>query len=199
MNLGNTYISLGKLEEAKENYEKRQTITVEVSDKAGEGRALGSLGNVEQKLGDFKKALNYHNQHLAIAKATCDKYSEGRSYCNLGETYKGLQNFEETFSCHKKGEIHQSLKEFKEASESYQSSVNLLNILRANVQAEDVWKITFRELYRKCFQGLWRMLLKLVKIGEALCAAEEGRAQAFRAHTLWLNGTTCRRIKGNNF
>ena len=81
MNLGNTYISLGKLEEAKENYEKRQTIAVEVSDKAGEGRALGSLGNVEQELGDFNKALNYHNQHLAIAKATCDKYSEGRSYC----------------------------------------------------------------------------------------------------------------------
>ena len=199
MNLGNTYISLGKLEEAKENYEKRQTIAIEVSDKAGEGRALGSLGNVEQELGDFNKALNYHNQHLAIAKATCDKYSEGRSYCNLGETYKGLQNFEEAFSCHKKalsiaretgdrelegmtyaniGEIHQSLREFKEASESYQSSVNLLNILRTNVQAEDVWKITFRELYRKCYQSLWRMLLKLEKIEEALYAAEEGRAQA---------------------
>ena len=199
MNLGNTYISLGKLEKAKENYEKRQTIAIEVSDKAGEGRALGSLGNVEQELGDFNKALNYHNQHLAIAKATCDKYSEGRSYCNLGETYKGLQNFEEAFSCHKKalsiaretgdrelegmtyaniGEIHQSLREFKEASESYQSSVNLLNILRTNVQAEDVWKITFRELYRKCYQSLWRMLLKLEKIEEALYAAEEGRAQA---------------------
>ena len=199
MNLGNTYISLGKLEEAKENYEKRQTIAIEVSDKAGEGRALGSLGHVEQELGDFNKALNYHNQHLAIAKATCDKYSEGRSYCNLGETYKGLQNFEEAFSCHKKalstaretgdrelegmtyaniGEINQSLREFKEASESYQSSVNLLNILRTNVQAEDVWKITFRELYRKCYHSLWRMLLKLEKIEEALYAAEEGRAQA---------------------
>ena len=199
MNLGNTYISLGKLEEAKENYEKRQTIAIEVSDKAGEGRALGSLGNVEQELGDFNKALNYHNQHLAIAKATCDKYSEGRSYLNLGETYKGLQNFEEAFSCHKKalsiaretgdrelegmtyaniGEINQSLREFKEASESYQSSVNLLNILRAHVQAEDVWKITFRELYRKCYHSLWRMLLKLEKIEEALYAAEEGRAQA---------------------
>ena len=76
------------------------------------------------------------------------------------------------------GEIHQSLREFKEASESYQSSVNLLNILRTNVQAEDVWKITFRELYRKCYQSLWRMLLKLEKIEEALYAAEEGRAQA---------------------
>ena len=56
MNLGNTYISLGKLEEAKENYEKRHTIAIEVSDKAGEGRALGSLGNVEQELGDFNSA-----------------------------------------------------------------------------------------------------------------------------------------------
>ena len=53
-----------------------------------------------------------------------------------------------------------------------------MNILRANVQAEDVWKITFRELYRKCHQSLWRMLLKLEKIEEALYAAEEGRAQA---------------------
>ena len=36
-------------------------------------------------------------------------------------------------------------------------------------------EITFRELYRKCYQSLWRMLLKLEKIEEALYAAEEGR------------------------
>ena len=71
--------------------------------------------------------------------------------------------------------MHQSLKEIKEASESYQSSANLLNILRANVQAEDAWKITLRELYRKCYQSLWRMFLKLEKIEGALYAAEEGR------------------------
>ena len=50
--------------------------------------------------------------------------------------------------------------------------------IRALLPFEDSWKRSFRELYQKVYTALWRGFLKIEKNDEALCAAEQGRAQA---------------------
>jgi len=43
--------------------------------------------------------------------------------------------------------------------------------------SKDDWKITFRELHETTYTALWRSLLRVGKVDEALFAAEQGRAQ----------------------
>ena len=56
--------------------------------------------------------------------------------------------------------------------------MTLLDTIRALLHSEDSLKRSFRELYQKAYTGLWKCLLKMGKNDEALCAAEQGRAQA---------------------
>lgn len=58
--------------------------------------------------------------------------------------------------------------------------MELLDTMRALLQSEDSWKITFRDLHQDAYTALWRTLLNLENTYEALCAAEQGRAQALR-------------------
>ena len=50
--------------------------------------------------------------------------------------------------------------------------------MRDCLQYEDAWKVTFCKTYHGPYTGLWRTLVKLLKFDEALCIAEQGRAQA---------------------
>ena len=50
--------------------------------------------------------------------------------------------------------------------------------MRDYLKTEDALKISFRDLYRDAFDGLWLTLLKLYLSDEALYAAERSRAQA---------------------
>ena len=59
----------------------------------------------------------------------------------------------------------------------FKGSVKKLDLLRSTITAADALKISFRDLYRGAYNGLWESLLELGKIDEALCAAEQGRAQ----------------------
>ncbi|KAL9952380.1 hypothetical protein ACROYT_G039630, partial [Oculina patagonica] len=64
------------------------------------------------------------------------------------------------------------------ACDYYRSSIELYNDVRALLQSEDVWKITFRNAYHRAYTALWRTLIRLDKTDEALSVAEQGRAQA---------------------
>jgi len=55
-----------------------------VGDRAGEGKAYGSLGNAHDSMGDFAQAIAYHTQHLAIAREVGDRVGEGNAGNNLG-------------------------------------------------------------------------------------------------------------------
>ena len=88
-----------------------------------------------------------------------DKVWEGTTLCNLGNDYS-------------------SLGRFQQAKEYYQLSVEIFDIIRASIKSEDTWKISFREGHRTAYYGLWTTLLYLGLHGEALYAAERGRAQA---------------------
>ena len=65
-----------------------------------------------------------------------------------------------------------------EALHYYQSSVKLYNEVRSFLQSEDTWKISFRNERQDAYTALWRTLLRHKKHDEALCVAEQGRAQA---------------------
>ena len=198
-NLGNAYKSLGKFGEAVENYEKCLSIAKEVGDRAGEGKGYGRLGNVYCRLGKFQEAIEYQNKDLSIAKEVGDRDGEGKAYGNLGNSYCRLGKEQEAIDYYNKrlsiakevgnrvgqgqnyldlGTTYWKLRRFQEAKECFQSSVEVFNIVRDYLKSEDALKISFRDLYRDAFDGLWLTLLKLNLTDEALYAAERGRAQA---------------------
>ena len=99
-NLGNTYYSLGKFQEAIEYHSQHLSIAKEVDDRAGEGKAYGNLGNAYHSLGKFQEAIEYHNQHLSIAKEVGVRVGEGMAYSSLGNAYHSLGRFQEAIEYH---------------------------------------------------------------------------------------------------
>ena len=198
-NLGNAYQSLDDFKQAVKYYNQHLNIAKELGDRAEEGRAYGYLGIAYQSLGDFKQAVKYHNQRLSIAKELGERIGEGCAYGNLGNAYHSLGDFKQAVkyhnqdlriakeledrvgegrACYSLGCDFELLGNLQVALDYYQSSVKLINDTRALLQSEDDWKIYFRNRYHVAYTALWRTLLMLQKTDEALCVAEDGRAQA---------------------
>ena len=157
--LGCAYQNLGDFEKAVEYYKQYLSITKEIGDRAGEGRAQRHLGSAYHRLGNSKHAIEYHKKSLSIAKEVEDMVGEGDAYCSLGLDYESSASLSEAINC-------------------YQSSIRVLEKTRTLLQSEDAWKISFRDIHQTAYTALWRTLLKNGKPHEALCAAEQGRAQA---------------------
>ena len=157
-NLGDVYSSLGDYQKATEYHEKHLKIALEIGDRAGEGGAYGSLGNSLYSLGDFRKAIDCHEKHLEIANEIVVRHGVGKAYHNIGLGYFALE-------------------EFQNAADKFISAVDAFNSLRSFLKSEDNWKISFREQNERSYVKLWRSLLKIGKIDDALFAAEQGRAQ----------------------
>ena len=198
-NLGNAYQSMRNFKQAAEYYELRLNIAKELGNRDGEGKAYCNLGNVYGHLGDFKQAMEYHKLSINIVKESGDRNGEGINYCNLGTSYSSLGNFREAIKyykqslsiakevgnkvleanvCHLLGHVYDNSGPVSEALDYYRSSVKIFDDIRALLQSEDAWKISFRETHRCASTSLWRILAKIGETGEALCAAEKGRAQA---------------------
>ncbi|XP_078350706.1 tetratricopeptide repeat protein 28-like [Oculina patagonica] len=112
-------------------------------------------------MGNYKHATEYHNQGLRIAKELGDRNGEGRAFYSLGMVFE--------FS----GSVHEAL-------DYYRSSVKVYDDVRALLQSEDDWKISFRNACQCAYTALYRNLVKLARTDEALCVAEQGRAQALK-------------------
>ena len=200
-NLGNAYHSIGDFQRAIEYHEKHLSITKDVVNRAGEGRAYGNLGNAYQFLGDFQRAIEYHEKHLSIAKDVGKRAGEGRAYCNLGNAYNSLGDFQRAVEYHEKvlsiakdvgdwsgegrayynlGISHLNLDPLKEVLAHFRFSVETHNTIRASLISKDVWKISFRTIWKNAYTYLWQVLIMLQKTDEALDAAEQGRAQALQ-------------------
>ena len=198
-NLGNAYLSLGDFKKALYYYLRRLSMAKDLGDKAGEGRAYGHLGSTYQHIGDYDKAMVYYDRRLCIAQELEDKAGEGAACGNLGTVSQNIGDYMKAIDCHKQqlrigkeigdkrmlgiayyniGQCFEMLKSLPEALENYQTSVKVFNEMRSLLQSEDRWKIGFRNECNYAYTGLWRVLLKQEKIGEALAAAEEGRAQS---------------------
>ena len=197
-NLGNAYFSLNNFKKALHHYVQHLRITLELGDKAGEGGAYLHLGEICETFNNYTKAKNYYNRCLLIAEDLGDKARTGYACGGLGGVFLHFGNWEKAEEFYKKqlrifeelgnkrhvalahhglGQCFELMGRLPIAVENYQSSVNVLNEIRL-LQSEDQWKIGFRNEYNIAYIRLWRCLLKQEKIGEALAAAEEGRAQS---------------------
>ena len=198
-NLGNVHYRLGQFQEAAEYHKQHLCIANNLEDRAGKGRAFCNLGNVHDALGDFVQAITYHSKCLAIAKDIGDSAGEGTAYGNLGNAFRGLGEYEQAImyyeqhlsiankvddragqasACYFLGYSFELMGFLRKAIEYYRSSVNLYNAMRALLFSEDEWKISFRSLHQQVYTALWTTLLKIQDTDEALCAVEQGRAQA---------------------
>ena len=198
-NLGNAYRGLGDFNAAHHFFEHRLRIAKDLGDKAGEGRAYGHLGSNCQDLGDYEKATVYYNMRLCIAQELGDKAGEGAACGYLGSISLLLGRYTVAIGWNEKrltiakhlgdkdmvgkaysdlGRCFEMLESLSRALENYQKSVKVFNQMRSLLQSEDKWKIGFRNECNYAYTGLCRVLLKKEKIGEALSAAEQGRAQS---------------------
>ena len=198
-NLGNAYLSLANFEKALYYFERRLSIAKNLGDKAGEGRAYGHLGSTYQHLGDYKKAMEYYSSRLCIAQELGDKAGEGTACGYLGSISLLLGDYTIAIDWNKKrlriaehlgdkdmegkaysdlGQCFEMLNVLPKALDNYQRSVKVFNQMRSLLQSQDKWKIGFRNECNCAYTGFCRAFLKQGKIGEALVAAEEGRAQS---------------------
>ena len=198
-NLGNAYLSLEDFKNALHCFELRLSIAKKLGDKAGEGRAYGHLGSTYRHLGDYKKAVDYYSLRLSIAQELGDKAGEGAACGYLGSISLLLGDYTIAIDWNKKrlkiaehlgdkdmegkaysdlGQCFEMLNVLPKALDNYQTSVKVFNRMRSLLQSQDKWKIGFRNECNYAYTGLCRVLLKQEKIGEALVAAEEGRAQS---------------------
>ncbi|XP_044172189.1 tetratricopeptide repeat protein 28-like [Acropora millepora] len=123
-----------------------------------EGQAYENLGIAYNSLGDFRKAIEYHKKHLKIEIEIGDRAGEATAYHNIGNGYSGLGQFDI-------------------AVKNFVSAVDVWNTLRSLLKSEGNWKMKFRDTHEITYTSLWRSLLRIGKINEALVAADQGRAQ----------------------
>ena len=204
-NLGNAYQSLVDYGKAIEYHEKHLKISIEIGDRGGEGRAYGNLGTAFQSLGDYRKAIEYHEKDLKIAIEIGDRGGEGRAYGNLGTAFQSLGDYRKAIEYHEKylkiakaigdrggearahhniGNAYFSIEQFEDAVKNFVSAVDVFNSLRSLLKSEDLWKINFREQHEETYTALWRSLLIIGKIEDALFAAEQGLAQTLSDNLL---------------
>ena len=204
-NIGIAYRSLGDLREAIEYQEKKLKIAIEIGDRAGEGGAYGNLGNAYDSLGDFQKAIDYHEKHLKIATEIDNRAGEGVAYGSLGNAYMSLGDFRKAIAYHVKdlkiaieigdragegrayhniGNGYCGLGQFDIALGNFVSAMDVWNTLRSLLKSEGNWKMKFREQYEMTYTSLWKLLLRIGKINEALVAADQGRAQTLNDNLL---------------
>ena len=198
-NLGNDFRRVSDFKRSIEYHLQRLSIAKELGDRAGEGRAYGNLGNAYQGLNDFKNAIEYHKQDLAISKELGDRAAEGAACGCLGNDFHCLCDFKQAIEYHTQclsiaKEVGDRVAEGRacyflgcdfefsdaldDAVDYYRASVKRLNDVRALLQSEDGFKIIFRNESQRAYLALWRTLVRLEKTNEALCVAEQGRAQA---------------------
>ena len=192
------YLELGKLFRANEYSQEMIDLAKGSGDRINEATAYALAGLVYVKWADFKLAKEYLEKALTIAKKLRDRSVEScvfkafsifhfkqGDFGRAKEYHKKFRNaiektmveMEKAISFQNMGIILESSGDLNEAVDYYQRSIKLLNKLRV-LQAKDELKVTFHNAYHGCYNNLWGTLLKLSKIEEALCAADQGRAQA---------------------
>ena len=70
-------------------------------------------------------------------------------------------------------------------ADNFGSVVKAFNAVRSCLKTKDDWKIKFRELYDTTYTCLWKSLLRMEKLDEALFVAERGRAQTLTDNLLF--------------
>ena len=197
-NLANTYIGLRDFRKATEHCMQSLDITKEFGNKYLEGKAYNVLGNIRLDLGDLKGSVEYCLQSLSVAEEVGHKTGMGRSCSKLGTAYRRMGSIKlgieyhkrhlniakevgdkcgEACACYALGCDYEFSGRLYEALDFFRSSVKVYDNVRG-LQVEDNFKLSFRDMHQHAYTALYTTLVRLSKIEEALCVAEQGRAQA---------------------
>lgn len=130
-NLGKVNASMGRVEEAFENYEQVLEYKDDI-DQRVEAEALFNLGHLYTIQGKYPEALRSHKEALAITRAIKDKRTEALSLNDIGEVYRLMKNDEKSLANHIVAlEIRQDLKDKQGIAESY-NNIGLLYYKQKN-------------------------------------------------------------------
>ena len=154
--LGMVYARRNHFKLAKEYLEKAHAIAKDM--RCQSRKVMWAIGDFFFQKREFGRAMEYHKKGRNLSLETGEELGEGFSFFNMGSIFKTVGNLHEAVDC-------------------YQRSIKLFNQLRI-LQAEDELKITFCDAHQMSYDALWRTLLELSKFDEALCVADQGRAQA---------------------
>ena len=195
---GKSYMSMGKLFQAMQFFQDYLDIAKRMGDREGEAEAYVLIGTVHARRDDFNQATDYLEKALTMVKELRDQEIEAMVYASFVEILRKQGDFERAIEYNKKclnmvqksgqriivgnylanlGRTYESSGDLHQAVDYYQRSTKLFNELRV-LQVDDALKVIFRNARQDIYQSLCRTLLKLSKFEEALCAADQGRAEA---------------------
>jgi tetratricopeptide (TPR) repeat protein len=148
--LGYVHLSLDELPEARQRYEKAQTIYHAIGDRRGEANCIQSLGDVHRMLDEYAEARECYQEVLTTFQAIGDRRGEANCKWGLGDVLRLLdeysearQHYEEALiiyhaigdrcgeaSCiHSLGNVHLALAEYPEARECYQEALTIFRAI----------------------------------------------------------------------
>ena len=196
--LGHSWLLMGKLFQAMQFFQDYLDIAKHVGNRKSEALAYALIGVVNARRDDFNEATEYLEKALSMAKELRDQKTEAVVYTGFAQILVEQGDFERAIECNKKcltmvqpsgqkinegtylanmGHTYESSGDLHQAVDYYQRSTKLFNEFRV-LQADDTLKVIFRNARQDIYQSLCRTLLKLSKFDEALCAADQGRAEA---------------------
>ena len=196
--LGTVYLQIGKRFQAMQYLQECLNITKAIGDEDKEASAYNLISIIHLERSDFQQAKEYQERALSIAKRRKNRPCKAEAYHVLGHICLLQNDFErakeyhdhyltnvkekrmkdqEAYACYLIGLDFENSGALLKAVDYYQRSIKLFNELRV-LQNEDAMKITFHNARRYSYAALWRTLLGLSKFDEALCVADQGRAQA---------------------
>ena len=196
--VGKSYMSMGKLFQAMQFFQDYLKIAKRIGHRKNELEAYVLIGTVNARRDDFNQATEYLEKALTMAKELRDQEMEAMVYASFVEVLRKQGDFERAIEYNKKclnmvrksgqriivgnylanlGRTYESSGDLHQAVDYYQRSTKLFNELRV-LQVDDALKVIFRNARQDIYQSLCRTLLKLSKFDEALCVADQGRAEA---------------------
>lgn len=131
--LGKVNASMGRINEAFENYEQILKYKDDI-DKGEQAEVLFNLGHLYTLQGEYPEALRSHKEALAITRSTNDKHAEALSLNDIGEVYGLMKNDEKSLANHLVAwEIRQALNDKRGMAESY-NNIALLYYKQKNIE-----------------------------------------------------------------
>lgn len=140
-NSGNTYFSLGQIEQAIAFYQQSLAMSREIKDRQGEANSLGNLGNAYNSLGQYEQAIAFYEQSLAISREIQDHQWEAISLGNLGNAYYSLGEYERAIDFYQQSlAISREIKDREGEVNSLESLGNAYYSLREDERAIDLYE-----------------------------------------------------------
>lgn len=121
--LGNLHSDQGRMDEARQCFERGLEIRRQLIDQHGESNSLNSLGILHKSHGRLQEAEQFFNNSLSIRRTIGDRRGEGAALANLGLLRKAVGKMDEAKTC-----LEQSLQIFREIGDRTGEAIQLNNL-----------------------------------------------------------------------